>query len=344
MSLRSFNKLRSLQLFLVAGTIAGICTKAQYVSAKGAGYLLVANKGDHTLGIIDTVAGKQIAAVPEDGTTGHELIASHDGKRAFVPIYGNSGVGHPGTDGSLLRVIDLAARKIVGTVDFGRGVRPHCAMIGPKDGLLYVSTELDNSISVINPKTLKILHSIPTGQAESHMFCISSDNKRAYTANVGPGTVSVLDIHAKKTIATIPIAKVTQRISISPDDKWVFTSDQTKPQLAVIDTAKNEIAKWIEMPGVGYGSAPTPNGKFLVIALPNKNKVGVIDLKTMTVATTLDVPKAPQETLVRPDGQEAYVSCDSSKQIAVIDTKNWKVEKLIDAGPGADGLAWAKAE
>jgi DNA-binding beta-propeller fold protein YncE len=344
MTRRYFNKLHPLQLFIVVGISAAILTNAQHASAKSAGYLLVANKGDHTLGIIDTVAGKQVATVPEDGTTGHELIASPDGKRAFVPIYGNSGVGHPGTDGSLLRVIDLAARKIVGTVDFGHGVRPHCAMIGPKDGLLYVSTELDNSITVIDPKRLKILHSIPTGQAESHMFCISSDNKRAYTANVGPGTVSVLDIPGKKIITTIPIAKVTQRISISPDDKWVFTSDQTKPQLAVIDTSKNEIAKWIEMPGIGYGSAPTPDGKFLVIALPDKNKVAVIDLKSMTVATTLDVPKAPQETLVQPDGKKAYVSCDASKQIAVIDTRNWKVEKLIDAGPGADGLAWAKAE
>jgi YVTN family beta-propeller protein len=342
MSYKNFN-LRPVRL-IVFVTAATILANAQPASAKSTGYLLVANKGEHTLGIIDTAAGRQIATVPEDGTTGHELVASPDGKRAYVPIYGNSGVGHPGTDGSLLRVIDLDSRKIVGTVDFGHGVRPHCAMIGPKDGLLYVSTELDNSITVIDPKSLKILHSIPTGQAESHMFCISSDNRRAYTANVGPGTVSVLDIHAKKTITTIPIAKVTQRISISPDDKWVFTSDQSKPQLAVVDTSKNEIAKWVEMPGIGYGSAPTPDGKFLVIALPNKNKVAVIDLKTMAVTTTLDVPKAPQETLVRPDGQEAYVSCDSSKQIAVIDTKNWKVEKLIDAGPGADGLAWAKAE
>jgi len=329
---------------LLSATAAIIIAGAQPASAKSTGYLLVANKGDHTLGIIDTAAGRQIATVPEDGTTGHEVIASPDGKRAFVPIYGNSGVGHPGTDGSLLRVIDLESRKVVGTVDFGKGVRPHCAMIGPKDGLLYVSTELENSITVIDSATLKILYSIPTGQMESHMFCISSDGKRAYTANVGPGTVSVLDIPQKKTIATIPISKVTQRISISPDDRWVFTSDQIKPQLAVIDTSKNEVAKWIEMPGTGYGSAPTPDGRFLIIALPTKNKVGVIDLKTMTVTTTLDVPKAPQETLVRPDGEEAYVSCDASKQIAVIDTKTWKVEKLIDAGPVADGLAWAKGE
>jgi YVTN family beta-propeller protein len=344
MNLRHVTRRRRGTLFVLFAISAVLAWGAQNGFAKSAGYLLVANKGDHTLGIIDTAAGRQIATVPEDGTTGHEVIASPDGKRAFVPIYGNSGVGHPGTDGSLLRVINIASRKIVGSVDFGHGVRPHCAMIGPKDGLLYVSTELDNSITVIESTSLKILHAIPTGQAESHMFCISGDNKRIYTANVGPGTVSVLDIPAKKIIATIPISKVTQRISISPDDKWVFTSDQTKPQLAVIDTSKNEVSKWIEMPGVGYGSAPTPDGKFLVIALPNKNKVGVIDLKTMTVATTLDVPKAPQETLVRPDGEEAYVSCDASKQIAVINTKSWKVEKLIDAGPGADGLAWAKGE
>ena len=50
------------------------------------GLLLVANKGDHTLGIIDPEAGRQIAAVPESGVTGHEVAASPDGKFAYVPI------------------------------------------------------------------------------------------------------------------------------------------------------------------------------------------------------------------------------------------------------------------
>src|SRR5580765_687141 len=44
------------------------------------GFLLVANKGEQTLGIIDPVAGRQIAIVPEDGITGHEVVASPDGK------------------------------------------------------------------------------------------------------------------------------------------------------------------------------------------------------------------------------------------------------------------------
>ena len=308
------------------------------------GILLVANKGDHTLGLIDTAAGKMFATVPTDGVTGHEVVASPDGARAFVPIYGSGGVGGQGTDGQLIRVIDLAKRTVTGTVDLGKGLRPHCAVLGPKNGLLYVTTELENAVTVIDPQTLKVIEKIPTGQVESHMLAITSDGKRGYTANVAPGTVSVLDLEGKQVLAIIPVGKNTQRISLSPDDRWVFTADQTQPRLAVIDTRTNGIARWIELPGIGYGSAPTPDGRWLTIALFRTNQVAVIDLTTMQVAHTVTVPNAPQEMLVRPDGAEAYVSCSSSRQVAVIDTQTWTVKKLIEAGPGADGLAWAKGK
>src|SRR6266480_3147121 len=88
----------------------------------------------------------QVATVAEGGTTGHELAASPNGGIAYVPIYGNSGVGKPGSDGRNIVVIDIGARKVIGNVDFGHGVRPHCAVFGPKDGMLYVTTELDDSV------------------------------------------------------------------------------------------------------------------------------------------------------------------------------------------------------
>lgn len=330
----------NLTLFL-AVISAGTTLFAASPNPGAHGLLLVANKGDRSLGIIDPVEGKEIATAPEDGVTGHEVAASPDGRLAFVPIYGNSGVGHPGTDGSLLRVIDLAARQIVGTVDFGKGVRPHCAVIGPKNHLLYVTTEIDDCVTVIDPRTLKIRETIPTGQPESHMLAITRDGRRGYTANVGPGTVSVLDLNKKKVLAIIPISRTTQRIALSVDDRWAFTSDQTKPQLAVISTKTNGVSLWVPLPGIGYGAAATPDGRWLLIALSNVRKVAVVDLQSMQVARTLDVPPAPQEILVRPDGAMAYVSCDASRQVAALDLHEWKVDKLINAGRGADGLAWA---
>jgi DNA-binding beta-propeller fold protein YncE len=306
--------------------------------------LLAANKGDHTLSLIDPIAGRQIATVDVGGVTGHEVIASPDGRFAYVPIYGNSGVGSPGTDGSTLAVIDVAAHKIAGSVDFGHGVRPHCPMINPKDNLLYVTTELDQAVTIIDPATLKIVGKVPTGAPESHMLAISHDGRRGYTANVGPGSVSVLDLEHRKTITTIAVAQKIQRIALSVDDHLVFTSDQTKPQLAVIDTATDKVKTWIPLPSPGYGAAATPDGRWLVVPLRDGNQVTVVDLGTMKVVHTIDVPAAPQEVLIARDGQAAYVSCDASQKVAVIRTSDWKVEKLIDAGRGVDGLAWAVAQ
>lgn len=323
-------------LCTVAVLSLGVVAGAQHTST-----LLVTQKGDQSLALVDPASAKVIATVPEGAITGHEVTASSDGLRAFVPIYGNSGVGKPGTDGTHMVVIDIASQKVVGSVDFHHGVRPHDPVIGPKDGLLYVTTELDQTISIIDPKSLRIIGTIPTGQPESHMLALSNDGLRGYTANVGPGTVSVLDIKARKNIAVIPVATHTQRIAITNDDRFVFTSDTTKPQLVVIDAANNQVKTRIDMPGVGYGGAPTPDGKYLVIALPDVNKMGVIDLKTMTIARAIDVPESPQEVLVRPDGKVAYVSCMGSDQVAEVDLATWKVSRLIKTGKVTDGLAWA---
>jgi DNA-binding beta-propeller fold protein YncE len=325
-----------LSLAVAAGTAPALLAQSNL--------LLVDQKGDRSLAIVDPVAGKVIANVAENGTTGHEAVASPDGRLAYVPIYGNSGVGKPGTDGSNLVVIDLAAQKIVGNVDFGHGIRPHCPVFGPKDGLLYVSTEIDRTISIIDPKTLKIVGTIPTGQPESHMFTISHDGLRAYTANVGVGTVSVLDLEARKVLDIISISKSTQRIAISNDDHWVFTADQTQPRLAVIDTATNHVVSWVPLDGLGYGSAPTRDGNWLLIAVPEANAVDVIDLKTMSRSRSIAVGSSPQEVLVRPDGKTAYVSCTNSNEVDEIDLGTWTVTRRFSTGKGTDGLAWAGAE
>lgn len=331
----------------VSMVVVGLASAGLAANAQPGGRLLVAVKGSQSLAIVDSGSGSVVASVPEGAAakdTGHEVAASLDGKRAFVPIYGDSGVGKPGTDGHEMVVIDIASQKVVARVDFGHAVRPHFPAFNSKDGLLYVTTELDKSLTIVDPKTLKIVGQVPTGSAESHMLAISHDGKRGYTANVGPGTVSVLDLVGRKTIKVIPVAGQVQRISISMDDKLVFTSDQTKPELDVIDTATNTVIKRIPMESFGYGTAPTPDGRWLLVPMMNVNKVAVIDLKTLTVARNVDLAAGthPQEALVRPDGKAAYVSCDHSGQVAEIDTATWTVRRMIDTGKVSDGLAWAR--
>ncbi len=320
--------------------LALVVLGALALDAQAGGVLLVANKGAHTMSVIDPETGKTLATVGESGVTAHEVAASPDGRTAYLPIYGNAGVGKPGTDGRGIDVVDVASGKRVTTIDLGRAERPHGPLFGP-DGRLYVTTELTQTLTVIDPKTNTVVDRIPTGQPESHMFALTRDGKRAYTSNVGPGTVSAIDLVAKTVVTIIPVAPHAQRLSLSIDDRWLFTADQVKPRLAVIDTTTNSLARWVDLPAFGFGTAPTPDGKRLVIALVSANKVAFLDLETMQVAKTVAVPGTPQEVLVRPDGRYAYVSCDGSAQVAVIDLAAQSVEKLIAAGTLADGLAWA---
>ena len=306
--------------------------------------LLVVNQGDHDMSLVNPATGDLMATFTEElpGVHGHEVAVSADGRTVYMPIYGSVGVGKPGLDGHQMLVIDLATLKIIGDVEFGNGVRPHLPVMDPTRNLLYVTTELNKTITIIDPKTLKIVGAIPTRQEESHMLVISHDGRRGYTANVGPGTVSVLDLKHRKCITVIPVSTSVQRISISNDDKFVFTSDQATPQLAVIDTATNKVVHWVPLPGKGYGAAATPDGLFLLVAVQSKHQVAVVDLKTMQVVRAIDVPGSPQEILVRPDGEVAYVSCGSSEKVAAIDLTHWNVQQVITTGKFADGLAWAK--
>jgi len=301
--------------------------------------LLVANQGDHTLLIIDTSSRKTLATVGVD-INGHEVIASPDGKFAYVPIYGNSGVGKPGTDGSTVEVIDIASGRAIHIIDLGKPVRPHCAKFGP-DGMLYVSAELAKAVDVVDPHTQKVFAELPTGQIDSHMFVLTPDGSRVYTANVFAGSVSVVDTRARKLLTTIPVAKEIQRISISPDGRRVYTHDEDKPRIAVIDTSNNSISNWWDLPAVVYSSAPTPDGHWL-IANALSGKIFVIDTASGKVAHVYDIPAASGEVLVAPDGNLAYVSCPQAGTIEILNLKSWQLEPPIRLTKGVDGLAFAR--
>src|ERR1700733_11255494 len=340
----------SLKTAIAAASIFACCAFLLISSTRvhangGTGLLLVVNKMDSTLGMVDPEAGKQIAVIPVGGITGHEVAASPDGRTAWVPIYGDAGVGLPGTDGRTISVIDLASRKVTATIDLGAPSRPHTTSFSAHNDKLtdklYVTAEVTQSIKIIDPNSNKVVGSIPTGEPQSHMVAISSDGTRGYSMNAGSGTISALDLQKHQLIKIIPVAKTIQRIAISTDNRLVFTSDQTRPELDIIDTQTNTVTSRLPLQNIGYGVTPTYDGSKLLIAHPSADTVSILDLHSMKIEKVIPVPKAPQEIVVRPDDQVAYVSCAGSKQIAVINLASLKVEKLIAVGTGPDGLAWA---
>ena len=301
------------------------------------GYLFIANQKDHTALILDA-GSRQLVGKAGVDINGHEVAIAPDHRLGYVPIYGDSGVGRPGTDGSTIHVVDLRTARTVKIIDLGKPVRPHCAKFGP-DGLLYVSAELATAIYAVDPASGKIVGQIPTGATESHMFVISPDGRRAYTANVGPGSVSVVNLQNRSLVTVIPVAQHVQRISMSTNGRFVFTQDQTAPRIAVIDTASNKIARWIDLPAVVYSSTPTPDGKLLLANAPS-GKLFVIDLSSEKVVGAYAIPEAIGAITVDASGEHAYVSCPQKGTIEVLDIRGAKLEAPAVLTPGVDGLVW----
>jgi YVTN family beta-propeller protein len=319
--------------------LAAVCCVASLaLPLSGQSRLLLVSQRDHTFRVFDPVSGNQLASAVEDQDAGHEVWATPDGKIAFVPIYGNSGVGKPGTDGDHIDLFDVASARLIGTIPFGHGVRPHKAIYDAHTGMLLVTTELDKAVAIIDPKTRKIVGSIPTGQEQSHMITLLPDGKKLYSANVQPGSVSVMDVPGRKLLKVIPVSGNTQRISSSLDGAYVFTADQTKPELVVIDTKTDEISKRVPLPDLGYGTTPTVDGNYLLVAMDKKEEIAVVDLKSMAVVKSIAAPRGVNEIVVSPDGKMAYASSPKTDQLAIIDLSTFTTTKVVPSGKYPDGM------
>lgn len=304
--------------------------------------VVVINQPLRTLEVVDGASGK-VKLTARLGERPHEVAVSLDGAHAVAPIYGDGAVGRPGTDGRHLEVVDLSSGAIR-RIDLGEGVRPHDARFAP-DGLLYVTAEVVEAVLVVDPRKGKVLGRIPTGRPQSHSLVLSPDGRRAYTANVSSGSVSVLDLVDRRLIAVIDVAQSVQRLSLSPDGRRLYTHDQLSPQVLAIDTHALKVVEAYDLPGLPYASAVTPDNKTLLVAgrperagAPQRRPaLYVVDLLTRQV-TSIETSGWPRVIAPEPHGRGAWTNLGTG-HLLWIDIAKRAVERVAGLERGLDGMA-----
>lgn len=305
------------------------------------GRLLVVCKDDCTLRVIDLETASLAGTVTASGVAPHEVAADDGGRLAYLPVYGDTPVGSPGSDGRRIDVVDLTTFERVGRISLDFPSRPHQSGLLP-GGRVIVSTELDRSVTLIDPRTLRVLARVPTGRAESHAFAVSTDGARVVTANVGSGSVSVIDLDSRTLLCVVEITEKVNRICLGAGGRFAYTADQGSPRIAIVDTTLFARVGWIELPAIGFGTAVTSDGSHLVVALRSTSEIAVVDLESGEVVHRIATPDHPQAIVLHPDGARAYSACDQDDCVVEVDLRSGRLLRRMETGPRPDGIAWSR--
>ena len=153
--------------------------------------LLVCNKSDNTVSFVDTET-LEVLSTATTGEGPHEVAVSPNGKWAVVANYEGPG--------NSLSLIDIPQMKEVRKIPIGEGMQPHGILITRDGHKIYATCEGKQKVIEIDVQTEKVTRSFETGQSISHMIALTPDEKKAYVANIGSGSVTAIDLHAGKTL------------------------------------------------------------------------------------------------------------------------------------------------
>ena len=302
--------------------------------------LLALSKADHTLAIVDATTLKVIARVPV-GSDPHEVIASPDGKRAYVSIYGGGSLHE-------INVIDLVAQKPLQTVDTRPLFGPHGLAFA--DGKVWFSAEGSKAVGRYDPVTNKVDWCMGTGQDRSHMIYVTPDAKKIYTTNVNAGTVSILTsqdrpsdgAHRESKQTLVPVSKGSEGFDVSPDGRELWTVSASDGSIAIINLTANKVSATIDAKVMGANRLLfTPDGKRVLVSSLRIGDLYVFDVASHKEVKRINIGSGAAGIVVDPDGSRAFLGCSPDNYVAVVDLKQMEMIGRIDVGGTPDGLAWA---
>jgi YVTN family beta-propeller protein len=343
----------------IAAFVSLVCASAQSTQQRT---LLALSKHEHTLSMVDPTTLQVIGRAPV-GPDPHEVIASSDGRTAYVSIYGG-GRYHA------LSVIDLVGKKALPDIDTGALNGPHgLAFVA---GKLWFTSEGAKAIASYDPATAKIDWIMGTGQNRTHMIYVTPDKTRIYTTNVSSATVSILEKVALPPMGpppgmrpppgsqpplprqggpqtrtdwnqtVIPVGKGDEGFDVSPDGRELWTANASDGTLSVIDLETRKVTATLDAKAFSANRLKfTPDGKLVLISLLGNGDLVVYDAASRKQFKRVPIGHGAAGILMDPEGARAFIACSPDNYVAILDLKTLEITGHIDVGGEPDGLAWA---
>ena len=260
------------------------------------------------------------------------------------------------SQGDNIHLIDPATNQIVGEV---KGVPiNHGAAAAPDGSRLYFSSEAEQTLHVVDGKTLQTVKKIPL-TARPNNISISRDGRRVYVGIVSPpGAVDVIDTTSLEKVKSIPTKGGIHNVYVTPDGRHVVAGSIAGRVMTVIDQKTEEPIWTLFEEGVrpmAFETNPDGSTKRIFVQLSNLHGFAVVDFAQRKEVARVELPNdipaekvdkgpfnaSPSHGLgVAPDGRTLWVTSRPNARVYAYSLPDLKLLGAVDLGGRPDWVTF----
>jgi YVTN family beta-propeller protein len=299
--------------------------------------LVVVHTLEASLGCYDVSSGHELFRLPTTEFP-HELCLGPERRLLYVSEYGLRDVESEGEGGRTVAIFDLRARARVGTLGTGEFSRPH-GIAADRGGRLFVTCEPQRTLLVYRLEDESFFHVVDIGQELPHVVAVSPDGRTAFTANIGSGTLTAVDVMMGVVLRHVEVLERPEGMAFSPDGTLLYAANRESAAVSIVDAIKVETVGRIDTGQGPVRVAVTPDGGRIAFSLFHEDAVQIADTASRQVIRTIAVGRQPAGTTMSADGELLFVSCGLERTVYVIGLADGEVLTTISTGEGPDAMA-----
>lgn len=208
------------------------------------------------------------------------------------------------------------------------------AAIARDTGLIFVSSEKDNVVYVLDGKTYAVIKSIPTAARPRHLQ-FDPERNRIFVAAGKGNAIDIIDVARLELVDRIAEVEDPELFDFSRDGKTLFISLEEDAALGILSLDEHF---------AGRDGVPD-----LATAEPEEGEAeeddddddddnggddndGDGDSEGIPGLTTIETGKEPEGVLAHPDGKTVYVTSEVANLVHVIDVESGAIVANVVAG------------
>jgi YVTN family beta-propeller protein len=194
---------------------------------------------------------------------------------------------------------------------------------------LYVDNSNDQTVSVIDLNSLKVVDDIKIGVSLIHGLALRPDGKLLFVTVESDHTLRLVDTTNGEIKATIKLTGRPNECAVTPDGKYVAVPIRDGDSVDIVDVLQQKVVKTLPIKEP-HNAVSTASNRYMFVSSMGSNAVNIIDLKTMSFSAIVPAGGRPRPYVISSDGKTMYVAVSFLHGFDIVDIPEKKVLERVE--------------